>query len=564
MVSSSAVSLPPATPVGIRYEPDLGVWRSRFDRAALAFRDGIEAGVAALAELVPPDGGDGMSSAAASAAFAASLLIDIARAGGHVRLRDSRLWVAWPDWNQDDATTREGIRRALLAVRAVSPRAYQSPLPREAALRFLSEMRLRLAVVSGDNSPLADVFRLGVTTWSMPYRGREGRARRFVAVGRVGGFEVPIGLLEVGDDAPLNPVRDRVCGFGYAPNGATANEGFESWLSSNPQGPEVLADRLASIRAMLLPCAPFDAAAPLAELEANLPGIWAAGLGRSGPREEVHVKKRITYLARLVAGESAFRRREVVGPGARDGLRVLRDITIPRIQVEATVCGALPPFNEILGGKLVAALLVHPDVRSVVSADLGEITLGVFRPAVKGLLPPHGAVLVTTRGLYSGHSAMYNNVRLPGIAGAVRVRHAGYTSGSTTSLLGDQTARLAERVMSFVGGAHVISREYGSGGAKRQRTIERAASRIGLPPSVIHPKLRRPVYVAPLVANLPGVALTNALPSWVIDPDRTADEYCADALDEWRRRWLPVAERRWKLRDPSGALQAVPGRDKDN
>src|SRR5262249_26562774 len=92
-----------------------------------------------------------------------------------------------------------------------------------------------------------------------------------------------------------------------------------------------------------------------------------------------------------------------------------------------------------------------------------------------------------------------------------------------------------------------VSREYGSGGAKRQRTIETAVAVLRLPSGIVHPRLRRPVYAAAFVRNLQDVALTNAIPLWAIEPSVSGADYCASALVLWRRRWLHVAQRRGKL-----------------
>jgi hypothetical protein len=104
--------------------------------------------------------------------------------------------------------------------------------------------------------------------------------------------------------------------------------------------------------------------------------------------------------------------------------------------------------------------------------------------------------------------------------------------------------RLADALLSRAGTGRDISRLFGSGGGKRQRTIEAAATMLGLPQRVVHAAISRPVYAAPLVANLRRVAVLNEPPQWLVDPAMDAGAYEAAALAEWRRRWLPVAQRR--------------------
>ena len=82
--------------------------------------------------------------------------------------------------------------------------------------------------------------------------------------------------------------------------------------------------------------------------------------------------------------------------------------------MEITVCGAVPPYNHLLGGKLVCLMMMSPrvvqdyqarykDVVSIIASQMAG------RPITK---VPHLNFLGTT-SLYTDHSAQYNRVRLP-------------------------------------------------------------------------------------------------------------------------------------------------------
>ena len=83
--------------------------------------------------------------------------------------------------------------------------------------------------------------------------------------------------------------------------------------------------------------------------------------------------------------------------------------------MELNVCGAIPPYNEILGGKLVALLATSPQVihdykerysnrASMIASRLkGE---NVYRPA--------DLVYVGTTSLYYVGSSQYNRLKIPG------------------------------------------------------------------------------------------------------------------------------------------------------
>ena len=83
--------------------------------------------------------------------------------------------------------------------------------------------------------------------------------------------------------------------------------------------------------------------------------------------------------------------------------------------MELNVCGAIPPYNEILGGKLVALLATSPQVihdyreRYASKASMIASRLkgaDVFRPA--------DLVYVGTTSLYYVGSSQYNRLKIPG------------------------------------------------------------------------------------------------------------------------------------------------------
>ncbi len=537
-------------------EPQLGNWQTIFDEAIASFATSPDGGRAIslmmLDELLETDS-PARERNAAALAFVLSLVIDIVDSGGRVAVRDSCLWVQWPAWDGSDPSHRAKLRNALERLKPTSERGFVPTSSLKDALPFLAGMELE--VVGGDSKESAEVFRRGITTWSMPYRGREGRARRLVVFGRLGRARHPIGLLEVGDDAPHSPTRDAMCGFCVDPGQPDTKlqlrtgywATFAEWLTAQGRPVQVLdslAERLAAIRSALRPVEGYETIAPLAQLSASLPHVRAASAGRLGAAAEVATRKRLAYLARLVAGELAFRQRRYEGTDVREGLRALHDLTVPRIHLEATVCGALPPYGPLLVGKLVAGQLAHPLVRSLLDRDVGVITRSLFDDSIERLLPRHGAVLITTKGLFAGHSAQYNRASIVGLQTSIPLAHVADTVGTTTSLLSDRTARLAELLLRHDADCRAISREYGSGGGKRQRTIESAALSSGLPEGIVHARIRRPVYAASFVSNLPNVALLNEDPQWLIDPDETPASFERRSLAAWRDRWLPVAQRR--------------------
>src|SRR5262249_49747995 len=155
--------------------------------------------------------------------------------------------------------------------------------------------------------------------------------------------------------------------------------------------------------------------------------------------------------------------------------RAIHDLTVPRIHMEATVCGAVPPFSSALAGKLVVSFLAHPLVLASTRGAPGEIVQSLFDvEQLAELVPETGMLSVTTKGLYPGHSTLYNRATLVGAEGeVVRLRKLGETQGASTMLVRERTARLAQLVADSREAGRVAL-VYGTGGSKRMRFLESA------------------------------------------------------------------------------------------
>ena len=464
-----------------------------------------------------------------------SLISDLTSWGAEFEIFKSHLYAKIPEITKfdNDEDTKSRIRRSLSRLKSTATDF--EPLVDDAAiLELLQTGEFIFERVGVDSPELAEIFRKGVSTWSMPYRTREGRSSRFVLSVRNQSQVIPVGILEIGDDAPHNPPRDRYMGFDSKIKDFTEPE------------LKIFAERFRHIRESLLPEGlPSNYKADVSELLPLLDSFKESGRGRDGNHESISRKKRLTYLYRLTRAEATCRHAlpdELSSSGFADGLRVLRDLSIPRTNFEMTICGALPPAGSFLAGKLVAGMAAHPLVRAFVDRDFGVISKGIFdTDLLRQLLPNYGALIVTTKGLYPGHSSQYNGVVFPSLFGqTLKLKKLGDTDGQTASHISDLTARFAFEVLEQEPDTQV-SRVYGAGGAKRQRTIESGIKSIGLPPELCHARISRPVYGLSLVENLRSVILLNETPIWktsAYSNNLDSDVYLKDATAIWRERWL--------------------------
>lgn len=142
--------------------------------------------------------------------------------------------------------------------------------------------------------------------------------------------------------------------------------------------------------------------------------------------------------------------------------------------MELNVCGAIPPYNEILGGKLVALLATSPQVihdykeryanqASMIASRLkGE---NVFRPA--------DLVYIGTTSLYYVGSSQYNRLKVPGtVFGAdfdVMWKRLGMTIGFGTMHISKATTLSLTEATSD--GYNRINHVFGEGASPKMRLL---------------------------------------------------------------------------------------------
>jgi len=464
-------------------------------------------------------------------AFFLSVLLDQVAWGATLAFSSSQIRLVVPQIGHVNNSASDINRNRLAALRGRDSQ-FRPDVSMHQALQLLKEGTPVLERASAGNPEVMGLFASGITTWSMPYRGREGRSARFVLFIEDESYRVPMGLIEIGDDAPLNPLRDRALGL-EVPVDESQRLRF--------------ADRLKAFRECIRPEGlRFQPQRDLLELVVFLGELRKLGQGRSGGEAEVAIGKRYAYLYRLVAGEAALRG-VVSDEFAHHGVRAARDILLTRVHGEITICGALPPFGSVLGGKLVSSFIAHPELRRSLDTTPGVILGKTFDLDKLGeLMPTGGPLYLTTKGLYAAHSAQYNRIRVTTNSGSLEaLKKIGVTAGQTTSHLSDMTTFLAS-MLDGQEGRLGVSKLYGSGGGKRHRLLQRAASDCGLPPAMIFAEVRRPVYGLRLASNVSEVTLFGDKPEWLFGGVGTADdgEYTSNAISLWRSSFLDVASRR--------------------
>lgn len=187
--------------------------------------------------------------------------------------------------------------------------------------------------------------------------------------------------------------------------------------------------------------------------------------------------------------------------------------------------GALPPYNAILGGKLVAMLMTSDPVRRSFSRKYKD-----QKTVLKKRILPANLLFITTTGAY-GKSSVYARLKYENEAVA---EFLGYTQGSGTFHVPNA---LYEKLILYLQKKNYdVRRGYGNGPSRKLRLIDHALSELGFQNGAVH-GIQRAVYLFPAAKNLKEVIQKDARPKWHRRP-------VEGIVNFWKKRWaIPRAGR---------------------
>lgn len=203
--------------------------------------------------------------------------------------------------------------------------------------------------------------------------------------------------------------------------------------------------------------------------------------------------------------------------------------------MEAFVVGAVPPYSELLGGKLVAMLLAAREVRRAFARRYAHKEALISRRALTGQL-----ALITTQSAL-GRSSIYNRVRYHD---RLLLRPLGFTAGyGEFHFANGLYSALSEHAMEYCEPTAKAA-AWGSGFRNRREVIKKSLVSLGLPTDWVHHGIRREVFAVPLAAK------TQAFLRGEVSRPGWSDLSAPELARYWRERWLlPRVERRASYRD---------------
>lgn len=215
--------------------------------------------------------------------------------------------------------------------------------------------------------------------------------------------------------------------------------------------------------------------------------------------------------------------------------------------MDAYIVGALPPYNQLLGGKLVASLIGSDEVRRNFE-DKYKGREGIISESVK---PSNLALVAITSAL--GRSSIYNRLKLNDL---VELRRIGFTKGYGHFQVGDEAFKLLRRALLIVNHEYANGHRFGQGPNWKIRTIRQALGVLGIDAAILRHGIKREVFAMPFCddvqAHLRGEADYKPRTP-------TVSAIANAALERWV---LPRSERRpefanWDRADTTSQLLSV-------
>ena len=278
--------------------------------------------------------------------------------------------------------------------------------------------------------------------------------------------------------------------------------------------------------------------------------------------QALYNRKRAEQLARLLIAKKAitdvikapnfeeiwvpFCKSETGSSVIRNALVAQKTKHIGSSLLELNVCGAIPPYNEILGGKLVALLATSPQVIHDYKERYGHKASEIAsRLKGEAVYRPADLVYVGTTSLYYVGSSQYNRLKIPGkifdTDFDIVWKKLGMTVGFGTMHISKATTQSLTEATSD--GFNRINHVFGEGASPKMRLLTMAIREL-LEATNEDSKdfskhaMSRIVYGACLAKNTSDYLLGKAdTPDYYTDISQF-NNGTQKIIDYWRNRWL--------------------------
>lgn len=214
--------------------------------------------------------------------------------------------------------------------------------------------------------------------------------------------------------------------------------------------------------------------------------------------------------------------------------------------MDAYVLGALPPYNALLAGKMVACLIRSRDIYDEFTRTYGG-TSGIISGKAK-----KARLLAVTTSSSMGRSSVYNRLKLGGMH---YFEPIGYTRGWGHFHISDDLFLELRDYLRSIGHRYADQHRFGQGPNWRLRTTRAALTALGFRDELLRHGIQRQVFICNLASNAATILRTGkGRPN--VSTLLTAQQVADLALDRWilpRARRCP-SYRAWNRSDVLGLL----------
>ena len=199
--------------------------------------------------------------------------------------------------------------------------------------------------------------------------------------------------------------------------------------------------------------------------------------------------------------------------------------------MDAYVLGALPPYNTLLGGKMVACLVRSRQIYNDFTRTYGS-TEGIISGKVK-----KPRLLAVTTSSSMGRSSVYNRLKLGGVR---YFQPIGYTRGWGHFHISDDLFLELRGYLRSIGHRYADQHRFGQGPNWRLRTTRAALKALGFRDDLLQHGIQREVYFCSMASNASKILRTGKG-----RPDLKSLLPAQEVADLALERWiLPRAHRR--------------------
>ena len=279
----------------------------------------------------------------------------------------------------------------------------------------------------------------------------------------------------------------------------------------------------------------------------------------SEAQETLFKKKRAEELARLLDATIIFNKHKHEAPlqwlkglmSSEEGRKAIntalianRKTKIGSNMMEIIVCGAIPPYNELLGGKLVSILACSPQViRDYTEKYERQVSEIASRMKGEKVIRDSRLAFLGTTSLYAVGSSQYNRINVPMEDGFhLKYKKMGITEGYGTVYFSKRTTAAMMKLLELQDGGRKINNIFGEGTSPRFRLIGKGLSYLGIKSDAfLQHYSPRIVFSIELAKNtnefLRGETTTLDFPFDIHDEQSVSDK-TQELIDFWYHRWL--------------------------